>query len=319
VREAARKAQCQDHLHNLGIAVMDYEVSFKVVPPAQIRGWTGTVEGGNGFGWGAMLLPYIEQKPLYDQLNFETGAFMGTNKTAIEAVSGIDLALCPSDGNRPATRNIHATGNPHYMASIPATSYFASTGAFWHWSDNPNPRLANGVFVIDPANKVSIAAITDGTSNTIAIGERHYDVWTGGSFLGVQHSTMTPYGGNDAACCQDWYLGMGVILPNIGGTTTLTSPGNPDNTGFSSPHAGGVQFVFMDGKVGFISENVDHTRSIQATWASIGAGCMWADGECNDNTAGGGAYLDKNLMSTRMGVYQRLHSRNDGLPVRPGT
>jgi prepilin-type N-terminal cleavage/methylation domain-containing protein len=314
VREAARKSQCQDHLHNLGIAVMDYEGTHMVIPPGQLRGYVNPNEWGSGFSWGAMLLPFIEQKPLYDQLVFETAAYTDPNKTTIRSVNGIDLALCPSDSDRPPTRAIHATADANYMSSIPATSYFASTGAFWHWSDSTDRRVANGVFVIDPANKVTISSITDGTSNTIAIGEKAYQVWTGGSFLGVQHATQTPGSGTDAACCQDWYLGMGYIAPNTGYQFGVpTTPGNPRNTGFSSPHAGGVQFVFMDGKVNFISETVDHPRSSQATWAAVGGGCYWVDaaGQC-----GGAQYDNKAQMANLMGVYQRLHSRNDGLPVK---
>ncbi|MCA9056586.1 MAG: DUF1559 domain-containing protein [Planctomycetaceae bacterium] len=318
VREAARKSQCQDHLHNLGIAIHDYEVSFSVIPPSQIRGYRNPpdVEFGNGFGWGAMLLPFIEQKPLYDSLDFSTGCFMGTNKTVIEAVSGIDLALCPSDADRPSTRNVHV-GQTHQMNSMPATSYFGAAGCFWHWSSSTDRRVANGIFVFDPATPVKMASITDGTSNTIAIGEKSYAVWTGGAFLGMQHASQTPGGGNDAACCQDWYLGLGYMAPNAGAKPGHpTTPGNPDNHSFSSPHAGGVQFVFMDGKVGFVSENVDHTRSVQGTWASVDGGCYWVDaaGEC-----GGTRYDDKTQLSQNMGVYQRLHSRNDGTPVRPGT
>jgi prepilin-type N-terminal cleavage/methylation domain-containing protein len=321
VREAARKSQCQDHLHNLGIALHSYEGSHKVMPPGQIRGLIGANEWGSGFSWGAMILPYIEQKPLYDQLDFQIGSFMGNNKTNIAANSGIDIALCPSDASRPAKRpGPHATGTPNWIASVPSTSYFGSAGSFSHWGDSTQPRLANGVFVYDPAAPVTMAGISDGTSNTIAIGEKNYNVWTGGSFLGMQHNTNTP-GTGDSACCQDWYLGIGIFAPNVGATTTLTTPTNPDNQGFSGPHAGGVQFVFMDGKVGFISENVDHTRSSQGTWATIGGGCMWANGECDYSSTSTPmlAYDDKNYMGPKFGVYQRLHARNDGLPVRPGT
>ena len=321
VREAARKSQCQDHLHNLGIALHSYEGSFKLLPPAQIRGWNGTVETGSGFSWGAMILPYIEQKPLYDQLNFATGAFMGTNNTVIAGNGGIDIALCPSDGIRPPRRPApHATGTPNYIATVPNTSYFGSVGSFWTWSDSTQHRLSNGIFVIDPAPSVTMASITDGTSNTIAIGERSYDVWTGGSFLGMQNNTQVPYGGTDPASNQDWYLGMGVIALNTAWTVKLTTPGNPQNSGFHSNHAGGAQFVFMDGKVQFLSENIDHPRSSQATWASINAGCMWANGECDYSTTSTPmlAYDNKTHLATKMGVYQRLFSRNDGLPVRTG-
>jgi hypothetical protein len=81
VREAARKSQCQDHLHNIAIALMDYEVSFKRLPMAAIadyyrhRGSGGDTDGFYGndeqkanWTWGALILPFIEQKPAYDRL-----------------------------------------------------------------------------------------------------------------------------------------------------------------------------------------------------------------------------------------------------------
>jgi hypothetical protein len=200
------------------------------------------------------------------------------------------------------------------MPSLPATSYFGAAGAFWHWSSSTDRRVANGIFVFDPATPVTISSIRDGTSNTIAIGEKSYGVWTGGSFLGAQHANKNPGLADDPAAHQDWYLGLGYVAPNAGAKFGHpTTPGNPDNHGFSSPHAGGVQFVFMDGKVNFISENIDHKRSVQATWASVEGGCYWVDAA---NECGGARYDDKATMSGLMGVYQRLHSRNDGLPVK---
>jgi len=114
-------------------------------------------------------------------------------------------------------------------------------------------------------------------------------------------------------------MGMGYFAPNYGFTPGLPpdtsgGPYRPHARGFSSPHAGGVQFAFMDGKVGFVSENVDHPRDSNAGWAQMGGGCYWRTGDC-----GGASYDDKTNMAQKFGVYQRLHSRNDGLPVRPGT
>ncbi|MFV0442017.1 MAG: DUF1559 domain-containing protein, partial [Planctomycetaceae bacterium] len=205
---------------------------------------------------------------------------------------------------------------------VPSTSYFGSAGTFWHWSNSTDRRLANGIFVTDPATPVKMAGISDGTSNTIAIGEKASQLWAGGSFLGVQHSSQVPGGGNDAACCAEWFMGMGLFAPNYGYTPGLpadsspSGPYRPHSRGFSSSHAGGVQFAFMDGKVGFISENVDHPRDNDAGWSQMGAGCYWRGGAAN---CSGAEYDNKQTLGAKFGVYQRLHSRNDGLPVRPGT
>ncbi len=320
VREAARKSQCQDHLHNLAIALHSYEGTYMVFPPSHIRARDPVApnyEWGNGFSWGAMLLPYIEQKPLYDQLNFNVGIFMEPNKTFIQGLSGISVALCPSDSERPPKYGILHNGQPNQMNSLPATSYFGSSGSFWHWGDSTERRLSNGAFVMDPANPVTMASISDGTSNTIGIGEKAYRVWGGGSFLGIQHASQTPGTGTDAVAHPDWILGFGHVAPNFGAKFGHpTAPFNPDTHGFSSPHAGGVQFALMDGKVTLISENIDHILSrVREDHAAVGGGCHWADAE---NECGGTArYDNKVVLGTLMGVYQRLHSRNDGLPARP--
>ncbi|MCA9055033.1 MAG: DUF1559 domain-containing protein, partial [Planctomycetaceae bacterium] len=81
VREAARKTQCADHLHNHGIALHDYEVTHKILPPALIN--SGRVTNGmtlhgptlNTTGW-VLLLPFIEQKPLYDLYDFDACSSM---------------------------------------------------------------------------------------------------------------------------------------------------------------------------------------------------------------------------------------------------
>ncbi|MFV0445457.1 MAG: DUF1559 domain-containing protein [Planctomycetaceae bacterium] len=125
VREAARKSQCQDHLHNLAIAVMSYEGSFKVLPPLLIAdhhqwrnteatasspiegGHVGTIQTAANWSWSAMLLPFIEQKPAYDTLQVGTlkgvqafdAAFAATPDAAMNAVfnSPIAVLICPSD------------------------------------------------------------------------------------------------------------------------------------------------------------------------------------------------------------------------------
>ena len=85
--------------------------------------------------------------------------------------------------------------------------------------------------------------------------------------------------------------------------------------GFSSAHVGIVQFSMADGSVKAISETVDHTFSTNAAEAAQGSGCRWDNSECSDNAAAPGRYIDKALLRQFMGVFQRLNSRNDGLPT----
>ena len=88
VREAARKSQCQDHLHNIAIALHDYESSFKMLPAGSARNNPAGACGGNSaWGWAAAILPYNEQKPLYDQLNVGSLALYQVLGTPAESLT----------------------------------------------------------------------------------------------------------------------------------------------------------------------------------------------------------------------------------------
>lgn len=307
-REAARRSQCKNNLKQIGLALHNYHDVFSVFPPGQIRGWNGTNEVGNAFSWGAMLLPYLDQAPLYNQLNFSIGIAEGTNLTTVTDKT-LPFSICPSDSDRIPVRGANT------QPRSPATSYFGSSGPFNSWSDSTNMRFSGGFFTIDPGLPSKIARIKDGTSNTIAVGEQTYKVWTGGLWLGVQHSTQTVSApGTDTACCQDWFLHWGLYPITNKFVTGMVHP----NVRYGSEHVGGAQFVMADGSVRFISENIDHIigKTGNATYPPAqGAGCPWenvANG-CGDGNPG--HFNDKTLLNTLMGTYQRLFHTNDGLVV----
>lgn len=312
-REAARRSTCKNNLKQMGLALHNYHEAFGCFPPGQIRGWNGTVELGSGASWGALILPYMDQAPLYNNLNFNIGIYEGTNKTAINAVSGLSIVLCPSDTDRAPTRSIHSSSTPNYMSSIPSTSYFGSIGGFQN-GDSTDPRLSGGFFTYDRARPTKIASISDGTSNTIVVGEKSYQVWTGGSWLGVQHNTyQTSSPGNDTACCQDWYLGAGIYPMTNQLTPGLGSP----NWRYGSVHTGGAHFLMADGAVRFISENIQHIVSTRSasTCSTNNCGCEWSNdaNACAPGAPGG--WNDKAYLGNHFGIYQRLHHRNDGLTL----
>lgn len=315
-REAARRTQCKNNLKQIGLALHNYHDSHNQFPPGHIRGYVPAPvdrEYGNAFSWGAMLLPYMDQSALYNQLNPSIGIAEGNNLTVVTSVNGIPGVLCPSDAERPKKRNANTQTNS------PATSYFGTIGAFNTWGDSTNSRLSGGFFTFDPGPRSTIATFSDGLSNTIAVGEQTYRVWTGGLWLGVQHSTFTTSApGNDTACCQDWILHWG-LYPI---TNTFTVGMQNPQLRFGSDHSGGAQFLMGDGSVRFVSENIEHLRDRTANTtytAAQGAGCIWtgtAMGCADSNPAvGAGYFLDKSLLNTVMGLYQRLHHKNDGLTI----
>jgi prepilin-type N-terminal cleavage/methylation domain-containing protein len=314
-REAARRTQCRNNLKQIGLALHNYHDAMQCFPPGQIRGWNGTVELGNGASWGAMILPYMDQAPLYNKINFAYGINQATggspNNALVASLGPIPGVLCPSDTERPGRRSAHTPGQANYIASTPATSYFGTIGPFNTWGDSTSAKLSGGFFTIDSGPRSTIGAFKDGTSNTIAVGEQTYAVWTGGAWLGISHHTMdTTAPGNDNACCQDWWLHWGLY--------PITNKYNPSmlhpQLRFGSEHVGGAHFLLADGSVRFISENIEHKINTLATPATYNPdmGCYWTAVAGGCATAPG-HFDDKATLANFMGLWQRLHHKNDGL------
>jgi prepilin-type N-terminal cleavage/methylation domain-containing protein len=252
VREAARKSQCQDHLHNLAIALHDYEISLRVYPiNCEHRGGFGTTAVQTV--WLGGILPYIEQKPLYDQINWSEPYSFAANTTVFE--TPIDLYLCPSDSTT-ATGKLGGRANVGGTRAI--TSYKGVSGSNWNWGDHLNitstaGRNANQNNGLDLANgfmsrrtgkqvvHVKVADVTDGTSNTVVIGEAVCDP--------VNHNSWGFFNHNTATCGipPNYYLPLG----------KYTAGDWNRNYSFASLHPGGVQFALLDGKITFVSENID--------------------------------------------------------------
>jgi len=251
VREAARRSQCQDHLHQIGVALMNYEGAHKIFPPGRL-GCDGINVGpciGNsanqrsGMSGFVLLLPQLEQKPLYDQFDFNDTPFNqettwpAKNKAGIEARPAV--YLCPSDVSLESvsTSGLEAaTSNYAFMSGTIGPSQGIGT----------NVKVNNnGMFMYKVPYR--IRDLIDGTSNTIFAGEvtgahtsESQNIWT----QATRHLSSLRTADNP--------------VNTRPGTGITTSPyGIALNGAFSSLHPGGCHYVFGDGRVSFLSESLD--------------------------------------------------------------
>jgi prepilin-type N-terminal cleavage/methylation domain-containing protein len=264
VREAARKSQCQDHLHNLVIALHDYEGSFKLYPPGAFAQGTFTRAGathqkGTGMSFHAMILPFMEQQPLYDQFDFNVTSHLGPGRKNAEfCQQEIELFLCPSgthvfsnrvqeywpnnSGNKTTTTHYYGVCGPK-GAKLGGGNYVIDTGI----SSGHGRCSAEGILRRLVATKVR--DIVDGTSNTFMLGELSYSKSSTGA--DAKNNYRIWIRGCDGSACG------GIKNINFPINVQQYSSGNFNDISFGSNHPGGAQFGLGDGKVAFISENID--------------------------------------------------------------
>jgi len=165
-REAARRTQCKNNLKQLGLALHNYHDIHNVFPSGYTaRGVVSSdpaaVETGPGFAWGTMLLPMMDQGNLYESLDFSLDAVDPANLAAADYV--LEMFLCPTD---PAPRKFTLPSG----TELPASNY---VGIFGYGNVSMAPGTGTGIFYRNSSTR--FRDVTDGTSNTICIGERMHE------------------------------------------------------------------------------------------------------------------------------------------------
>jgi prepilin-type N-terminal cleavage/methylation domain-containing protein/prepilin-type processing-associated H-X9-DG protein len=231
VRESAARAQCQNNLKQLGLAAHNF---------AGVRGYFPSAYTAPnfdpGWGWGAALLPFAEQNPVYNAAGVATRLFgNGANPAMPDPTTQIELALfrCPSDTGPP----LNPLRLSHAMAN-----YRAVAGPITYPSFSADLDMGG---VMYQNSRTRIVHITDGTSNTLLLGECMYDevsgkkaaIWPG--MTGVQAGTVYI---SDVM----WWVDNDTAKIN-----------GPAPQAFSSRHPGGASFAFCDGSVRFFFESGD--------------------------------------------------------------
>jgi prepilin-type N-terminal cleavage/methylation domain-containing protein/prepilin-type processing-associated H-X9-DG protein len=249
-RETARRAQCTNNLKQIGLALHEYEGTHRTLPPGYVSNFRDDgSDTGPGWGWAAMFLPQVEQKPLFDSLNFSLPIESPSNLTG--RLPTIEAYLCPSDSVKPTWWAMvrDQSGIPtQRICEVAPANYVGVYGT-------SDPGIdGDGLFFRD--SRVGLRDITDGTSQTLAVGERSHSLgeatWAGS----VTDAVLFPVDG-DGVGYPRAESGPGMVLGHAGGRL---GPGDPNGevNQFYSRHSGGVNFLFADGHVGFLKTTMPY-------------------------------------------------------------
>ncbi len=264
VREAAARLKCKNNMKQIGLALHSYHDRVGHFP----AGYTATpvaADGtGPGWGWAAFILPDLEQDNVYRLIDFtQPMTAAGTHDTARQA--NVPFLRCPSDPrqepialsefeNPAALRTPLARSN--YVACYGNTPFLGESAAVLTTHLTVDGVLGRGMFYRN--SRTRIADITDGLSNTFAIGEKSAQM-TMASWAGVVPGA-TWLSANDTAN----YGGMPSNLPAamaLGHACRQHPPSASAGVAedFSSPHINGVNALFADGSVHAVRQSVSMT------------------------------------------------------------
>lgn len=287
-REAARRTQCKNNLHQLGIALHNYHDVYNTFPCSIIN-----QDGALGLNWSnssrgsylVRLLPFVEQAPMYNALNFSLvgTAWQPTNFEGQVDANGklyrhylIPAFQCPSepsptiDGHSAKSNYALSMGNQampgHGNAWGTCTEYPGNnfgTGAHGHGN---TATYLNGGNISGFVGRLNWASkfrdLVDGTSNIIAGGEirpqcgdHARNGWFHFNSLWIATTAPINY---PIKCVREDPGWNGSADPAQGRGPCNQYQNWQTSQGFKSRHEGGAQFVLADGSARFISENIDY-------------------------------------------------------------
>ena len=250
-REAARRTQCRNNMHQIGLALHNYHDAYGCLPSGAVGLRGRPQDGWPMHTWMTMILPFVDESALYNAYNFSLRFDNGGNTTVTRAF--IAQYVCPSSSTDGVVGEF---GMSHYAGSAGAKLYSSSGGVGCEQQSG----------VLFAVSSVRVRDIRDGTSNTIAAGEicRSLGGWAKG-WAGAGGGG----GGGDASRTGGCACPRGAI--RWGQCKTGCAPGfnvfghkhgSPQKPydemlQFNSVHEGGAHFVLCDGSARFLSENMD--------------------------------------------------------------
>lgn len=273
-RESARRMQCGNNLKQLALAVHNYHNTHLYFPSEMVR--------NPGWAWGALILPFIEQQNLYQQINPGYVPALPPATTLFNGVphlqTPVKTFLCPSNQG-PATNSFYSNPNSANGDNGYARSSYVC-----------NQQVIPHVTML----ALRIANVTDGLTNVFLIGERRFQAeppanrYTGAIFIGIGR-------GSDSQLT--FHATTPMNTPSFN-STSLTDASSGDGTrrlrfAISSLHPGGAQFAMGDGSVRFVNQNIATNPVAIAASATTNGSDLTGTGF----------------------TYQNLMARDDGTPI----
>ena len=247
VREASARTQCQNNMKQIGLAVQNYYSARKAFPPAWIAPGSSP-----GWGWGAVILPYLEQETVLGAINLDNNTTFSTvNPAVANAQTQKPMAVfrCNSDANGPPL-------NP-FRLNFATSNFRATNGINTAYGTVNQPGYDYGGCMFQNS-KVKIEQVTDGTSNTYMIGECKLFVKDAADLFNPE---------NKLACIWAGMTGTrtvnGTLYIFISDVVWYPDPvsakiNGPAIQAFGSYHPpGGAFFIFADGTVRFVQEGAN--------------------------------------------------------------
>lgn len=282
-REAARRSQCSNNMKQLGLGLHNYESTYRTFPFSWMVDAPNMLGPGlNASVWGIVVLPFIEQQPLFDAYDtrvppFNEAVALGYDPTVVarnmEVIRTVlPTFVCPSAPMAPAARVYTLDYTPDFpvTAQVAASDYCVASGvrgvyaqlayANFQAGQRHGALQFAGNFPGETSRSSRMADIQDGTSNTILLAER-----LGGNEIYVGRRVRAEYAPLGAANGGGWADILNGEHWPAGSVQNETAPQegpcginctNRRGAGFYSFHPGGAMFLLADGSVTFLSESI---------------------------------------------------------------
>jgi prepilin-type N-terminal cleavage/methylation domain-containing protein len=255
-RESARRTQCANNLKQIGLGMHGYLGTHKSFPP----GYASMVladhdDGGPGWAWGAMIMPFIEEVALHDAIDYSK-SLRGPDTETVRMTS-VPLFICPTDSNFQSIIDIQSKSSSIVICKMAAGTYVANSGTI-----RPTCKICRDQFdgVFGRNRMIQPRELTDGLTKTLAVGERS-TYWANATIWGVVPNSRVWDNLQPGAYSAGPAFVLGTTFHegfNIEASTEMAHEMHDSLAeGFGSEHVGGAFFLFCDGGVRFIWDFTD--------------------------------------------------------------